>query len=440
MNNCPKCGNPLQAGTTSCPICGTNISNEMFNKVETSNIKVASVGQAPQTQAQLQVEQVAQLQNQSQVPSQQTQVSNAPAQEPQVVAAEHTQIPSTQQQMSAPEQVQQTTISNNSINNQSLNQQPIDPNSLAPTVPKVEMATPVPSIPASLSENYANENTVQAVNAPTSTPTTKAKKSNKKVLIVVLVFVLLLAGVGGYILMNFNTSTNKPLQQTQNEVATTSIVSNGYKLKQKDGWLTVEDGSNVIITNTSETVVIKLEHSTGNISEINEEYIKNLMSQNTAYTNTEVTTTKISAKDAYQVNTQINSLPVQVYFINGGSNLIIGVSVIYQSNDSKNKYEAEVVEMIGTLSYSDDSIKAISTIDMYRDAFSLYGNIITNRNNQQLTQQPTQQQNQQPTQETINQDSNTQVDEEISESNQGTETQGTQENQAQTNIETNQTE
>ena len=25
MNNCPKCGNPLQVGTNSCPICGTNI-------------------------------------------------------------------------------------------------------------------------------------------------------------------------------------------------------------------------------------------------------------------------------------------------------------------------------------------------------------------------------------------------------------------------------
>ena len=26
MNNCPKCGNPLQVGTESCPICGTNTS------------------------------------------------------------------------------------------------------------------------------------------------------------------------------------------------------------------------------------------------------------------------------------------------------------------------------------------------------------------------------------------------------------------------------
>lgn len=423
MNNCPKCGNPLQAGITSCPICGTNISNEMFNKVETSNIKVASVGQAPQTQAPLKVEPTAQVQSQTAVPQQQVQPSNisAPVQQATVQQQVQTQSAPAPQPMQVAESVQQsTTQDSNNANVQTLNQQPVDPSSLAPTVPKVEMATPVPSIPASLSENFANENTAQAVNSPTVNASSKPKKSNKKMLIVVFAFVILIAGIGGYFFINQSASTNQPIQQTQNEVATTSIMSNGYKLKQKDGWLTVEDGSNVVITNTSETVVVKLEHSTGNISEINEDYIKNLMNQNTMYTNTEVTTTKISAKDAYLVNTQINSLPVQVYFINGGSNLIIGVSVIYQSNDSKNKYEAEVVEMIGTLSYADDSIKAISTIDMYRDAFSLYGNIISNRNNQQQSQQTTPETDNQNSNETPGEETTNPIDESTTQENQTT--------------------
>ena len=69
-------------------------------------------------------------------------------------------------------------------------------------------------------------------------------------------------------------------------------------------------------------------------------------------------------------------MPVQIYFINGGSNLLIGVTIVYQSNDSKTKYEASVTQMIGTLSFADDSIKALDTINMYSNIFNTYNSII----------------------------------------------------------------
>lgn len=42
MNNCQKCGNPLQPGTTSCPICGTIINNEPVNLVGNTGVVTPS--------------------------------------------------------------------------------------------------------------------------------------------------------------------------------------------------------------------------------------------------------------------------------------------------------------------------------------------------------------------------------------------------------------
>ena len=51
MNNCPKCGNPLQAGVTSCPICGTNISSEGEPKQVSVESVVATATPAPAAEA-----------------------------------------------------------------------------------------------------------------------------------------------------------------------------------------------------------------------------------------------------------------------------------------------------------------------------------------------------------------------------------------------------
>ena len=56
--------------------------------------------------------------------------------------------------------------------------------------------------------------------------------------------------------------------------------------------------------------------------------------------------------------------------------VLIGVTIVYQSNDSKTKYEADVTEMIGTLSYADESVKALDTINMYSQIFNIYNSVI----------------------------------------------------------------
>lgn len=436
MNNCPKCGNPLQAGVTSCPICGTDISNTINNKVEQSNIKVASVGQAPNQVSQPVAPQPTVSVTKEQVqPQPQVQVEQQAVTPQQPVSNSISDQPIAPVQVSTPSQnVVQSAATTNQISTPTQEQAPqqIDPNSLAPNIPKVELSTPVPSIPSSLTDNGAgNPSTLNVSSTPEVKPAPK-KKGNKTIMVVALIVVIALVGGGAFMMMNNNTSP-APINNNQAaNLAKISLSSNGYKIDLKDGWLTVEDGSNVIITNTSETVAIKLNHSTGNISEISEDYIKSYMASNPSYTNTEVTTTKISDKDTLVVNSTINSIPVQVYFINGGSNLILSVSIVYQSSDSKSKFEAEVQEMIGTLSYADESIKAISTIDMYKDQFGLSDAIINNRNNPTINNATTNEQetNQQTT------DENTTTPETTNPSTNNQETnQTTEENQTNTSTE-----
>ena len=171
--------------------------------------------------------------------------------------------------------------------------------------------------------------------------------------------------------------TKKQVPKNNNiALETIAVSSNGYKFSLPKTWFLAEDSKNVVITNEDSTVSIKLDHSENSISNINETVIKKVIDSHEEYTDSNITEIKISAKDAYLVNTTVNNMPVQIYFINGGSNLLIGVTIVYQSNDSKTKYEADVTEMIGTLSYADESVKALDTINMYSQIFNIYNSVI----------------------------------------------------------------
>ena len=171
---------------------------------------------------------------------------------------------------------------------------------------------------------------------------------------------------------NLGGGGNVPLPQQPAPIASAQASSNGFKFNLPEGWIIQEDGNNVIITNTDETVVIKLENVKSNFSKINKTTVESYYTINSNFKETVVEETKISAKDAYLVNTNSGDMPVQIYYINGGTSLTLGATVVYQSKDTKEKYVASVTELIGTVSYSDDSLKAISTIEMYSTIFGTY--------------------------------------------------------------------
>ena len=306
MNNCPKCGNPLQVGTESCPICGTNTSS-------------AAPAVAP------------------------TPVS-APVVEPAPAVAP----------TPAPAPVVEPT--------------PEVAPTPAPEIKAIEPTTPVPSIIAPEEEKTTKSE------VPTAKPVTpeKNKKGNKTIVIVLLLLAIV---AGGIFLINGNFGGGKGQNlkpQPQNSIASAQAASNGFKFNLAEGWIIQEDGSNVIITNSDETVVLKLEKINSNFSKINKSTIESYYSSKSEFTNTKVEEVKISVKDAYLVNTNSGELPVQIYYINGGTSLTLGATIVYQSKESKEKYVAEVTELIGTMSYSDESIKAISTIEMYSSIFKNY--------------------------------------------------------------------
>lgn len=440
MNNCPKCGNPLQVGVTSCPICGTQVGEQGGAvKVETQtaqveqpvevqkntvsapapapvvNAKVTSVSpavspapaqgsvsnnkvvgsvgtpsQSYQNKTQT-VSSVATPQGQAVVTATSLQPAAtqvAPVQQDPAVANKPSVQPAVQAISPTP------TPSNVAVQTQTPVVEQAVPQG-AQVVPSTVQATgnvtstplqtpivPTPGIPTSLTTPSAVVPEVQSLEAPKA-PKAPAKKIkiNKNVLLVGAVILIMLVGIGLYMMMNSKTSLNKPnIPDDDPTLALTSIVSHGFKFSLQDGWLVNEDSNNVIITNSTETVSIRLTSSTTNFANITEDIIQEQLGRSTNFSNTKIGTTQISARDSYLVNTTLNeTLPVQIYLVSGGSALTLGATVIYQTEESKTKFEANVLEIIASISYSDDSIKAISTINMYSEAFNMFNNIVTNK-------------------------------------------------------------
>lgn len=390
MNNCPKCGNPLQAGVTSCPICGTNISSTSTeqNAVK-KEVQTATPAPAANT---VKVESVA-----STAPKVENQAVSQEAKTAEPVKVE----PVKQEEVAAP--VQQATPTGAVTPQEAVTAAPIQPTSpkepapqptpapqpvqptvapIAPTTQNVATPSQTPDIPKSLIENDPAVAQVAAAFKPKPEVQDEPKKKGKKGPLLVLLLVIVVAA-GGFIYMNMLSKPSTPSQnsnQPSKLVGATSVSSNGYKFSLTSEWLVNEDGTNVILTNTEETVAIKLDHSASNINNISKEMIENYVDKSSLYKDTKVSELQISAKNAYSIDANYNDLPVQIYFIGGGTNLTLGVTIVYQSADTKNKYEALITEMVGTISYSDESIKAISTMDMYSEIFNTYGGVINSQN------------------------------------------------------------
>lgn len=341
MRNCPKCGNQLQEGVNVCTICGTNI----LEKTEEAKTPTAAPAQAEPVQ-------------QQEVLDEKKEETAAPAATP-TQAETTTPPPATTEQTPA---VAPTT------------------ESLAPTVEQVA-STPVPSIPTSLTNKSVDPITEDTTKAKEEGPklTKKPKKGvNKGVVFVFLIIVLL--AIGGYVFMNMNSSmkdNGTTPAATPKNVAGTKVSSNGFKFNLANGWMINEDGNIVVIVNESSTVAIKLAYSKSNLAEVSKDRISDILEENELYKDTVVNEIKLTGRDTYQVNTIVNEIPVQVYFINGGSDLTLGATVVYQTAESKTKYEPEVTEMLGSLSYSNDSIKALDIMSSYSEMFGVYDKIVS---------------------------------------------------------------
>ena len=384
MNNCPKCGNPLQEGINTCPICGTNIL-ENQTSVEQA-VAPAPAPAAPEVVAPVAPAPVEAVPAQTVAPapeavtpaSPEAVAPVAPAQPaapaPEVVAPV-APAPVAPAQPAAPVQpVAPTPEVVAPAVPAATPTAPIETTGILPTVDRVESPTPIPSIPSSITQNTVGLNEEKPLVA---NPKLEPKKKGKKTPLLVGLALLIVIGIGCFMAFKPSKSSlnnNNNQEETQTN-ALTSMSSNGYHLKIAEGWQIVEDGTNVILTNDDSTVAMKLEHTSSNLSSIQAADIEKIMNSNSSYKDVEVSEIDVSGKSSFLVSTNINQLPVQIFFINGGNNLIIGATIVYQSGDTKSKYESVVMDMIGTLSYTEDSIKALDTLSEYSQMFGIFNNV-----------------------------------------------------------------
>lgn len=397
MNNCPKCGNPLQEGVTSCPICGTNISltNEQTAPAEPAPAPApvaAPTPVAPVAEPAKEASPVAApapapaVEPTSVTPSEPTPVEPSPvAQTPAAPAPAPVAEPTPEAPAPAPV-VEPTPVA------------PVaDATPAAPVQPTVEQApvaepTPAPAPVATPTPAVTIENVVTpAPAAPVAEPTPAApavsqtpvipKKKKNKLLPVLLILVVAVAGVAVYMTMPKKNVTNKKNQNQTSQLKMSDVTSHGYQFKIPEGWMVQESGEDVVIVNDNETVYVKFDHSNDNIESLNAELIENYIISKTSLTDAKVESSKINANDAFIVNGKNNGTPAQIFFIGTGSDLMLGVAVSYQSDESKTVYEAAVQEMIATISYSNDTIKAIDAINKYSELFGTYKGVIYYKNN-----------------------------------------------------------
>lgn len=344
MNNCPKCGNPLEEGVKTCPICGNVITADLNNQTPIE----------PQNNINNNVD------NLNKIEANPGNVAPNPA--PVAQATNQTATPV------APIPVTQTPVAETPVARTPVEKTP----TVAPTVTQTPSATPVSPQPT-------------PVTTPTSTPIKplvtdeKPQKNKNKMPLILIAVVGLVLVIGIGISFAFGGGSKEAPKKDNIALETSLVSSNGYKFNLPKTWFIAEDSENVVLTNDDSTLSIKFDHSSSTINSINKSMIDQVISSHEEYSDTSISEIKISAKDAYLVNTKINKMPVQIYFINGGSNLLIGVTVIYQTDESKTKYEPTVTEIIGSLSYADESVKALDIINMYSNIFNMYNSILNYR-------------------------------------------------------------
>lgn len=372
MNNCPKCGNPLQPGTVSCPICGTNI-NQAVGGVVTPNITptqpvMPGVPVSPainqpisQPMSQPQMNQMPQANvaqgintpmtpQTPQQPSIVTQPVQAPAATPQAVPTPATTL--------------------NNLN------QPAAPSPVAnETKPAQQPALQSQPAPASKPAESVKPEPPKKVDKPKK----EKKPIDKKiliiggavtaVLIIIVVIVLVLNKGSNKDLSNNDSGTNNQV----NAVRTSQITNGGYSYELPNGWQSREINSQYYIYDNDETVLIGLESINSNIDLLSANSIKNDLADQDMKDLQVSDKTYSDNRKGFYVTAKLNDYNVEYNFIENDGNIIY-IGVVYSSESAKNSLSQTVQNIIYNLKYV-ETINAIDSISMYHDAITSGRNI-----------------------------------------------------------------
>jgi len=322
-NNCTKCGNPLQPGTTICPVCGTN------------NINATAQGVAQGVTAQ-------------------TPVQPAPAQ---VAATPATEVaPAVAPAQAA---VETPTI------------QP---------APAVQPATPIAQTTQPAAPAQPGIPTPQAMPA---NPEATKKPANKKLFIIVGVIaaVIIIGAVVAMLLINNSASgNNEVVEPTNNSNDEPEVVSNktrlslnGYSFELADGWNTDTTNGTVTLYDDEQTTIVQLLNTAGDLNdfdtEASNEYLEGL-----GYTDISVDEMTDNGKLAYVISGTYSDYQFEFYYIES-EDFVVGSSVIYTDENAKSNNQSIVSEMMMSLEYA-EAVNAISELDMFSNTSETYKAIL----------------------------------------------------------------
>lgn len=311
-NNCTKCGNPLQAGTTICPICGTNNINA---KPATPEATPAPAPSAP-------------VGNPTVAPA--VPVTPAPAAPAPVV----TSAPA------APAPVGNPTV--------------------APTAPvaadkDVKEATKEPKAPKE--KKPINKKLLIIVG-------------------IVAAVIIIGAVVAMIIINNSSSTpepVDNSSEKTQKTVSSvgSKVSINNFEFLLPPNWNVDTTSGTTAIVNKEVSTIVQFSSVSGDVNDSLKENIEgNLTSQ--GYENLDVQNKKIGNKEAIVAKAVKTGSEIQYdfYYI-ANSNLVVGAAVVYTNSEARTQNNNTVERIMQSLSFS-GTVNMISEISMYRSVITDY--------------------------------------------------------------------
>ena len=318
-NNCTKCGNPLQPGTTICPICGTN----------NINANVAPVAPAP---------------NPGPVPGSEVAPGQAPAPVPPIAPTpEGAPISNPVPPVPAPEGA------------------PVPPIAPAPAA-----EVPVPPIPAA---------------APA--PKEKKPANKKLFVIVgIIAAIIIIGAVVAMIVINNSSSTPEPTTNNNNTPAqktptptSNKMVLNGFSFALPNGWAIDTTGGTSAVVDKDATTIVQLQYETGDVNSFNKENLKNYFVTQ-GFDNVEINEKTFGGKKGIVISTSKPGSAYQyAFYYIASTELTVGAGVVYSDSEAKSKNSSAVEQIMNTISYTPAANMA-SEMSMYNEIMVHYGKAI----------------------------------------------------------------
>ena len=315
-NNCTKCGNPLQAGTTICPICGTN------------NINAGVAPAAPAT------------------PVAPATPAPAPADPAAVAPAPAPVVPA-----------------------------PADPAPVAPATP-VPAPAPAPADTAPVAPATPAPAPAVPVPTPSATPAAVApakekKPKDKKLFIIVgiIAAVIIVGAIVAMVIINNSSKVEEPPvndnnNNNQNKAAVSSKMSlNGYSFTLPNGWSVDTSGGTTAIVDKDVSTIVQLQHDADSFANLNKDNMTNYLTGR-GYSNINSADKTIGGKKGllFTASKAGNAFQYDFYYIDNNE-VIVGAGVVYIDSAAKNKNSRFVEQIMNTLSYS-ETVNMASEINM----------------------------------------------------------------------------